>query len=256
MELTATLYMHVALVLAVAAIIQGAAGFAFGLFATPMLLVAGLLPEQAVVLVSLCVMVQAALGLWSLRREVDWRKLRWLVPAAIAGQPLGVWVLGLVAELDPSQVRQVFGIILLVVLLVQWLLRFEPRETLHPGWGVFAMGSAGFSGALAAMPGPPVALWATAHRWPGTKVRVMMWAIILGMMPTNLLLLRFRFGAEVSGTLGLGLLFVPVVLIATLPGLWIGNRLGVAAVRKLATFLLLAIALYAILQPIILPQLG
>lgn len=256
MELTAALYIQVALVLSAAAVIQGAAGFAFGLFATPMLLIAGLMPEQAVVLVSLCVMAQAALGVWSLRREVDWRMLAWLAPVAMAGQPLGAWVLGLLAQLESAQVRQVFGIILFCVLGVQWLLRVEPREKLAAGWTAFAMAATGFSAALAAMPGPPVALWATAHRWAGTKARVMMWAVILAVMPTNLFFLYSRFGADVPETLTLGLLFIPVVLAAAIPGLWIGNRLGRVAVRRLAIALLLATATYSLLQPILLPQLG
>lgn len=256
MELTAESYMLMAMVLAVAAVLQGAAGFAFGLFAVPMLLVIGMMPEQAIPMVAACAMSQSMLGVWLLRRSVQWKLLAKVLPFALLTLPLGVWVLAQVAALEGGIIRQIFGCIVLVVLLLQWLWRVQPRDEVHTGWGMLAMATAGVTTGVAGMAGPPTAMWVTAYRWSSSQMRATMWAVFAVLTPPNVFFLSQRFGPVVEQSLWQGAVFVPMVLVATLPGIWLGNRMGMKAMRRVALTTLVSVATYTLVQPIFWPGLG
>lgn len=255
MEMTLTIYLQVGLVLATAAVIQGAAGFAFGLFAMPLLLFIGLAPAQAIAMVAASATCQAAMGVWALRRDVAWSVLAKVAPVAVLTVPVGVWLLEKMSAMDQSVVRQIFGAIVLAVLATQWLLRVQPREHVPLGWGWLAMAGAGLGTGIAGMASPATVPWVTAHQWPSQRIRGTMWVVFLVVTPPNALFLYHRFGPSIGEALWQGGVFLPAVMLATLPGIWLGNRLGTVAMRRVALALLLAVGIYAIAQPLLWPGL-
>jgi uncharacterized membrane protein YfcA len=111
--------------------------------------------------------------------------------------------------------------------------------------------AAGVLSGVSGMGGPPIVLWLMAHKWSNDRIRVTMWTFFSSMAITNLFWLYYRFGAPVLHAAGIGLLFFPVVLLGTVPGMWAGNKMSHTALRRLAMAVLVLIALYAIVQPLL-----
>ena len=240
-----------AVVLVLGSALQSAAGFGFGMFAIPLLILLGAEAPAAIAIVAVCGLLQTIIGSWTLRRYVNWVQAAGMIVLAVACVPPGVWVLHHVTTLDAARIRQIFGGIVLAVLLVQWLWRIEPRENLHWAWGVAAVALCGFLGGLAGMGGPPVVMWIMAHRWSNPRSRATLWTLFTGMAPFQLYLLYDRFGEAVASALPGACLLAPVCLVGILPGLWLGGRIPKPRLRQISHLILLLISLYSILQPIV-----
>ncbi len=245
------LLLPIAVVLAAATLLQWAAGFGMGLFAIPILVLLGLGPEQAIPVVIVAAATQMISGLCRHRHEVEWREVLWMAPFMVTAQPVGVLILGEIATLDKATVRAFFGALLLLVLAAQWWIRPEPRERLHPAWSAAAAMTGGALGGMAGMPGPPLVLWVMAHKWSAWKSRATLWALFIIGIPANLTFLTLRFQWVVPETAATALLFAPVVLLAMLPGTWLGNRIPKPALRRLAVGILLLIGVWALSKPVI-----
>lgn len=243
-------YILVGAILFVGSVIQSAAGFAFALFAVPLLVLMGLPAAEAIAMVAVCATMQAGLGAFKLRREPAWRTLAWMIPIAVAFQPVGAWVQSLLAERGPAIVKQTFGGVLLAVMVVQWTLRPQPRDQVHAGWAVLAMVCSGLMSGLAGMSGPPIVLWVMAHRWPTSRVRATLWASFVVLAPTNIAFQAQRFGPDVWRAALLAIAYLPVVWLGMLPGMWIGARIPTPLMRKIAFGLLVLIALGLIAEPL------
>jgi uncharacterized membrane protein YfcA len=240
----------IAVVLMLGSALQSAAGFGFGMFAIPLLILLGSESYEAIAIIGICSTAQALAGLWTLRRDVSWVLVAVLVAIIATTLPVGVWVLDKVASLEAARVGQVFGAIVLTALLAQWLWRIRPRDHLHWGWAAGAGIVSGFMSGLAGMGGPPLVMWVMAHRWTNQRSRATLWAMIAGLTPFQMLFLYLRFGDDVVGAMGEGVLLAPLTLLGLLPGLWIGHRIPKPVLRQLSYVILLLISLYAILQPV------
>ncbi|MHC4612804.1 MAG: TSUP family transporter [Planctomycetota bacterium] len=245
----AIMIITIGIVLALGSMIQSASGFGFGLFTIPLLILIGYRSYEAIVMVSVAAAAHALVGAIVLRRHVCWRRVLAMIALACATQPLGVAVLGVLAEQDRATVRRVFGAIVLLAVLLQVACRVKPRDRLHPGFMVGAMLASGFMGGLSGMGGPPAVLWVMAHRWSNPESRATLWVFFGGTMPVQVTLLWREFGAPVVDAVGLGLAFIPATIIGLLPGLWIGHRISKPRLRTISTVILAAIALYALLSP-------
>jgi len=247
-------YLVIASVLAAGAALHSAAGFGYALLSVNLLLLAGVDPYQAIPMVTVSTLVQSVAGLWHLRHEVPWRSVVPALALVTLSMPVGVWTLGRLTALDATQIRQVFGGVLLVVLAVHWFWRPRPRPRVHPLWTAAALLGGGFLGGLCGMAGPPIVLWVMAHEWSSERTRVTLWTLFLAMTPIGLLFFYGRFGPPVLEAAGLAVLFVPAVLLGTWPGIWLGNRIPKPALRRLAMALLVIIALFMLLQPLLAGQ--
>jgi len=245
------MWLAMAVVLATGSAIQSAIGFAFGLFVVPTLLLMGLQPYEAIVTVGVCAFIQTASALWKHRTQVPWRGVLPFAAIGIATQPIGVWLLGRLVAFEPTTIRQVFGCILLVVIAGQGWFRPRPRERLHVGWGILAFATAGLLTGLSGMGGPPLVLWVMAHDWSSRRSRITLWMIFLSMLPSNLGFQGIRFGDEAWIAMGRAVCFLPIVLVGAIPGHWIGQQLPKATLRRVAMGVLILIAAYAILEPML-----
>ena len=159
-------------VLACGSAIQCAAGFGFGLFTIPTLVVLGCEPYEAIVLVSVGATTQGIAGMVALRKHVRWGRILAMVGLAALAQPVGVVVLETLVEHNERLVRRMFGGLVLLALIMMITLRPRPRERL-PLWTMVAsMLAAGFMGGVSGMSGPPAVLWVISHRWSADESRV------------------------------------------------------------------------------------
>lgn len=244
-------YLTVFTILLASSVIQGAVGFAGGLFAIPLLILTGSTLAEAVSINMVASTIQSSLGAWRLRREIDFRRswrpmiLRYLT------LPLGVGALYLVGNTSRELASQLVGVIILTILAIQWLLSVPPRDELHWGWEVGAFCGGGFLLGLCGMGGPVMVLWVMAHRWPFVRAKAFLYFMFATSMIPHAFFLWLFFGNKIFVAFGLGLLSTPALVIGMLIGLWIGSRLHDHVVRRITIGLLLLIAVSSIVAPLV-----
>lgn len=243
-----------ALIVATGGVIQSAVGFGTGLFATMLLLLTGMPAEQVVPFVAIVAWSQTIVGAWQFRREVMWKTVLGMVLIGMTTQPIGAWLLSLLTTQGPVLVRQVFGVIILAALAAQWWLRPHPHERLHWSWAILTMVLAGLMHGLAGMSGPPIVLWVMAHNWTNRRSRAMLWAIFAMLIPPNMINYAIRFGEPAVQGMLLGAAFIPFMLLGMMPGMWIGHRMSKAHLKQMAFCVLLLVAVYGIIEPMIFPE--
>lgn len=154
------LSLALAVVLA-AAFVRGYSGFGFPLLAVPALTLV-LPPDQVVPIMFLVEMAIAALLLPSAWGAVDWRSLRWILPAALLCLPFGGFLLLVVPA---AWMALAIAALVLAFALLFWrgyALKRQPGAPLSLAAGA----ASGLLGGAAAIPGPPVILFYFSS--PGT----------------------------------------------------------------------------------------
>ena len=236
----------VAVILFFCSALQSAVGFAFTLFGTPLLLMAGLPLPDVVMLALLASTLQKLLITTHLRGEFSFRALLPMVIVMITALPLGIAALKILAGVDKHLVKQWIGVLILGVVLLQWLLRIPPREKVASGWGFLAAFFSGFLSGLANIGGPPLVLWAHAHSWTNARIRVIIPAIALPTVPIQFVMMLYAFGLTPMPPVRSALVFIPVVVAGAWAGHKIGKRIKVDVLRVTANILLILTSLLAV----------
>lgn len=214
----------IAAILGLSALLQGAIGFGMALIAVPLLVLGDRPLPIAVALLLGAAIVQAAHGTYVARASVDWRRAFSIAAVQWVAVVAGVACMSLLLDADPVVIKQAVGGALLIVVTAQLVLRPTPRERLAPGWRFVAGGSAGFLAGLVGMGGPPLVLYALAHRWSRDTFRGFLWSQFLLVLPVLAVVLVLRFGGSLAGWVGVGVAMAPLV--------WLGSRLGLSVTRR------------------------
>ena len=141
--------------------------------------------------------------------------VRLLVGAAV-GLPLGLWAL---SQLNPA----IFGwsvsvvvLILLIVLMTGW--RYEGTMSARMVTGIGSFG--GFLGGIAGVPGPPVIMFYMARALPIATIRANFLMYLLGI-DLMMLAMFWLFGLLDPLAIAVGLLCVPIYMLANVVGAWL-----------------------------------
>jgi uncharacterized membrane protein YfcA len=229
-----------------ASVLQGAAGFGFSLFATPLLVWLGLPLPGAIILVAISSLAQSAAGARHLRAEVPWRTVVTASIVRVVFLAIGLLLLKRVVRAPVAQVKLAMGIAICALVLLQAAWRPRPAASLRWGWGALAFAASGVLAGLFAMGGPPLVLWSLAHDWSAAKTRGFLFATFALAIPVQIVLLFASFGRALLPHAGLALLLLPVVLAGSMVGIPFGNRLRKRPLILLAYGILLAIGLSCI----------
>jgi uncharacterized membrane protein YfcA len=242
-------YAVVSLVLFASSIVQGAVGFAAGLFGIPLLMLSGVSMPDAVAMSLIAAAPQNIIPAWQLRREIDFRGALRPMLIRFAFLPLGVYALSLVGQERKDIASQLVGCIVLAIVAVQWLWHSHPQPRLHLVWEWLAFSLGGFLLGFCGMGGPPMVLWVLAHDWSMNRARAFLFFIFAAGLPMQALFMWLRFGTEVVDAMLLSAAALPAVLI----GLWLGLQLSRLfpdrALRRLSVAMLVLIAISAIAAP-------
>lgn len=247
--LTVSQLLPVGIVMMLAAAIQSAVGFAFTLFAVPILLSAGLSLPQSIALVFIHSLFQRIHMCAHLGRDVKWRKVLPLAPAALIGLPVGLRLLTLTLGLDHSYIKATVGAVILALVIIRLSVHVEPREHIHWAWGQLAGLSSRILRGLLNAGGPPMVLWAYAHKWTNPQLRVSAPAVSLVSVPPQAALLWIKFGEGFPVVCGQSLLLVPITLLGGWVGVNLGHRIPPERLRPIAYALLAVIGLKSVLAP-------
>ncbi|MGH7384814.1 MAG: sulfite exporter TauE/SafE family protein [Candidatus Rokuibacteriota bacterium] len=163
-----------AVVIAAACFVQGLAGFGIGLVSLAFLPFL-MSPADAVVLITLYAAVLIVVIFIPLRRDFTLHGMRELAAGTILATPAGVWLL---AGLPPDVLRRLIGLVLLVIVALEWL-GLYPQRLRGRGWGFGAGLAAGLLGGAIGSPGPPVILYAAAQDWSPRTVKANIQAFLI-----------------------------------------------------------------------------
>jgi uncharacterized membrane protein YfcA len=230
-------FLIAALIAAVAGMVRGFSGFGAAMMMTP---VFSALYGPAVG-VSLCLLLEIAVALPLLPRAVqfvDWRRIGLLLLAAIVGTPLGNLVLTRVA---PEPMRWIISAIVLAavaLLAIGW--RFGGRP--HAVATVTAGAMSGFLNGLSGMAGPPIIFYYLAGKESVERVRANLTTYFIFV---DLVALAVFAGRDLIGwdTGLLALWLVPAVVAGGLLGQRLFSLADEKFYRRLALFLLVAVAI-------------
>ena len=229
-------------------IIQGAIGFAYALFVTPIMVWMGVPLPYTVVIVATCSFTQASLGLWHLRSTLPWKEAVWVTAARVPTMAIGVIVLKSISGLDPGTIKMIVGLVICFLVVIQVTFKVKPVERVHIAWSALAFTSSGFLAGLIGMGGPPLVMWVLAHNWSNEKTRSFLFAVIAGTGPILIGQLSFTFGVEILKGVLTGILLTPVVYLGSRVGMPLGNRMPKPMLRNIAYLVLIFIGLSAVFQ--------
>lgn len=250
----------VGLSLLFSATVQGIAGFAYALFAMPMLMLAGMPLPEASMVVMITYAPMAIYAAIHMRKHALWRQASLVGTIAVLAIPIGLWLQVQADQLDPGVAQQLIGGLVLTLLIMQRLTRVKPREHVPWGWGVAAGGAMGVLAGFANTGGPPLVLWALAHKWPNLTMRgTMIVCFMFGgmaLLPGRFVSMGYALETQRlwSSTL-LGVAMIPVAGLGIWGGLRLGHRLPINRLRSIITGVLALVALAAIVMPMLKPWL-
>jgi uncharacterized membrane protein YfcA len=241
----------IALIMTLGSVIQGAVGFASGLLAVPLLVTSGFsIPEAATINLT-STSVQNVIGSWRLWSELEPRALMRPILLRWAGIPLGAYALIMAHDLQPAQVKQLIGAVLLLVVVALSTIRPKPRPKLPIGWEVLAMTSSGFMLGFASIGGASLALYVNALTWTTNRSRAFLFFCSASGVPLAGFLLWWNFGNLVLTPAIATLFIMPLVLSGLWLGMHWGNQLDKWLFRRLTFGLLLALAVASIVGPLL-----
>ena len=238
-----------AVILFFSSMTQAMIGFAFNLIAIPLLIWTGFALAEAVVLTSIPIFVQLTTNAWKLREAIVWKDV---IPAASIRYitlPIGIGLLYVINHLDTAYIKQLVGVMLLLILATQLFITFKPREQLHFVWSILAFGLSGIMLGMLGMGGPPIVLWLMAHHWEPKRTRAFITTVFLFASPVQIILLYGKFGEELSHAFIWGIAATPIVIISALIGVRIGNNFDKVRLKKAVMFFLFLTAVISIISP-------
>ncbi len=238
-------------ILCLASAIQSAVGFAFALFATPLLLWMGIPLTNVIALVATCAFFQALLGARRLRASVPWRLTLTVTAVRLITLLLGLFLLKKMTGLDTGLVKAVVGGVLILLVGLQMTGRGAPLRPVHWGWGGLAFSVSGLLSGICGMGGPPLVLWSLTNNWSVDRARGFLFSAFAALIPIQVVLLYFTFGKSILEATGVALLMAPAVLLGSFIGLPIGSRLPREVSRRIVYAILLTIGLSSLLPGII-----
>jgi hypothetical protein len=242
-------YVFVVLIIFFCGYIQTIAGFAFSLISVPALLLCGFNLPDAVVLTIVCSASQKVMLVWHCRKDVAWKTLFLITPWAILGLAAGVLILKKLSSVPPDTIKQIFGAIIILTVALKIFAKVKPREKVSTFSGCVVAAISGISHGFANIGGPPIVLWALAHKWSKDRLRSFVPCFVILLLPVQIIFMLIAFGSHILIDFAGGLLYIPVILLA----FWLGNitskRMSIERVRFIISLLLLITGVAYIIMP-------
>ncbi len=214
----------------------GFAGFGTGLVSSGLwfhVLPAPFVPP----LVALASVAAQIVGLISLRKSFEWRRVYPYLAGAVIGVPLGVWFLKLVS---PDNLKLFIGVFL--VIYAVYLLFFAKNLKLRNRGGKTSDGmigaGGGFLGGFAGLSGPLPLIWLQLQGGTKDQQRAT-------YQPFNLVVLSFAsLAMAVTGQMNLSVIVIALFCLpVTLLGAWMGSTIYLGVSEKVFKTVILVLLL-------------
>ncbi|MGI9374177.1 MAG: sulfite exporter TauE/SafE family protein [Hyphomicrobiales bacterium] len=237
--------------LAIFAIVMVAAGFVRGYsgFGSAAVIVTALSPfYPPILIVPLAVLVEVFASLLmvrSVRGQIDWSLLKFIVIGALVGSPIGLMTHFYLSEDAVRLTIQGFVLIIAIALLAGWSLKSEPGKG-----GLFGVGIlSGIANTAASLGGLPVALFLVAS---AKKPQLLRATMVVFFFFVNAITITLMVSTGVMGFESVKLLAVGALPFAL--GIYAGSKFfsgaKEATFRKIVIALLIALALIGITRTV------
>lgn len=229
------------LVVFIASVVRGLAGFGFALVSSVMLTQL-LPPKQVIPVIVLCEIISSLGQLPTVWKQINWKLVFKLFAGLIVGTPIGVWFLVNM----PSEIM--VSIISIIVLIFTCLMLFgfsvKHNNGLAPTLGAGFI--SGILNGISANAGPPVIIFLLSNTDAKATRASLIAYFLLAFLWSSILYVQQ--GLLTVGTLGITGMIIPALLI----GVWIGNKLfklfDEAHFKKFVLYLLLVVSTVGILR--------
>ncbi len=240
-----------ALIMTLGSLLQGALGFASGLVGVPLLVLCGFSMLEATVINFISTAPQNIVGAVQLADHLDWREVVWPTGFRALGLPLGFLALEHARHLDQGAAQQIIGGFVLVSVLVLVVIRVTPRDHAPMSWTAAAFLSSGFLMGFGAIGGAPMVVYVNNLTWSAAKSRGFLFFCSAALVPFMAAYLIWKYHAIAAEPATAAIVIMPPVLVALWIGLKLGRALDKALFRRLTYGLLVIIAVFAILRPLL-----
>lgn len=237
-----------AVVLLFGGFLQSTVGFAFGLFAIPLLIKVGIPVQEVIAVIIVASTAQGLLAARALKDHIPRDYI--LIPGLIraAATVFGILLLRMIVDFDKNLMQAIIGVVLIGSVLLLWLLPRKPTKEVKTAWLYAAAPVSGIIGGLIGMGGPPLLLWAIFQPWEPKQVRAWLFTMFLTTLPIQLVLLYFVFGTPIAWGALLGLICSPVIYVGTRIGVGLGNRLSKKQLEIIVYIILLYLGIRSIMN--------
>lgn len=236
-----------AVCLAFGSLVQSVIGFGMGVVAIPLLVWGGFSLPEAIGMVLPNVLLQTTMNCWQNRRHLPWADVGVMFVLRVISIPIGILVLRYLSDSAEHLTRQVLGIGVIGMLIMQRLALRAPIQ-FSGRMGTLAAGSAsGFFAGLIGMGGPPLVIWVLGRHWSPDRQRSFLWLNFLLIVPLQILLMWGAFGSQLATAMLTGVTLSPLVLVIAWWGARLGNSLSKERLRVMMQVFLLIIAARLIL---------
>ena len=244
-------YIFITIIVFFCAYIQTIAGFAFSLISVPAFLLCGFSLPDAVILTIISSACQKTMLVWHCRKSTDWKTLFMIIPWAILGLIIGVLVLKKISTSSPDVIKQVFGIIIIFLVILRTVVKIKPRKKLPIASGFVISFFSGILHGFANIGGPPLVFWVLAHKWPKDRLRSFIPSFVILLLPVQIVFMLLAFGTEILTKALIGLCYLPIILLAFYLGNISSSRLSTHRVRLIITLLLLLTGIVYAIMPVV-----
>jgi uncharacterized membrane protein YfcA len=208
----------------------GFGGGGIGILSMPLLILAMPATRAVAILGILLVVVDLVANLHYLG-EYDWRVLKWLLPGAIVGVGVGIWIylamLGADSKVFDRKLNLVIGLICLVVVVMQvWRMLGLQIATLPTGpKSSLCVGCvAGAASTIAHAAGPIVSLYVLQERLEKRRLvgTLLMYTLLINSVK---LAMYTAVSIVTAATLRQSLWMLPILPVGTVVGAWMNKRM-------------------------------
>ncbi len=242
------IYLSITTILA--ATLQSATGFGFGLIAVPVFLLI-LDSREAIQIVMIVILCMSFLDWIKLRGQASGYLLKWLSIGSLAGFPAGIYIYG---QVDLFLLKAIIAIVILLFSLHNLFRLFkgslhEDRQSQHQSkWVTIITGYiSGLMCTSLAMPGPVVMLYLVHQGLDKTRIRATILTFFIFSYAGAILLQSSIVGIS-SSTWRTGLTLAPVSLLGVLIGHYLAGKINQRLFQQVVLLTLILTALVMLLQ--------
>ncbi|MCK5397966.1 MAG: sulfite exporter TauE/SafE family protein [Thermoplasmata archaeon] len=232
MELTLALFFAIIVIL-LAGLVQGLAGFGFSQFALPLLVLVMISQELIPMMVVLSLFLNLFL-VYELRKDIQLKRIWPLMLGGILGIPIGTYLL-LIA--DTGIMKLLIGLVIIIFGLAQL---FEIRKTVKNE--KLAMGPIGFAGGIlngsVSMSGPPLIIFFSNQKMGKQEFRANLIAFFMFINLVTLPVFLFA-GLLTSEIITISGILLPGLIVGAFIGSKLALKIDEARFKKMTTLLII-----------------